>query len=223
MCATLVSTVMLDLLFSSPFAFIELAVALVAALTIHEFAHAFVADRLGDPTPRMQGRVSFNPLKHLDPLGTLMLLLVGFGWGKPVQFDPYNLKDPRRDTLLISLAGPVSNILMAFLVLLLSPILPFPVVVWQTFFQLNLVLAVFNLIPVHPLDGGKVLSSLLPADLAHEYDAALYQYGWLVLLLLIFPIAGGQSPVFYIVGPGVSILGRALIAIVEAIRQLIGL
>ena len=103
---------MLGVLFNNPLSFLFWLVALAMAITIHEFAHAYTADRLGDPTPRLQGRLTLNPLAHLDPLGTLMLLLVRFGWGKPVQFDPFNLKNPRKDGALISLAGPASNLLI---------------------------------------------------------------------------------------------------------------
>src|SRR3990167_10568404 len=87
--------------------------ALLIALTVHEFSHALVADKLGDPTPRLMKRLSLNPLNHLDPIGTLMLLFFHFGWGKPVPFDPFNLRHPRRDAALISLAGPVSNLILA--------------------------------------------------------------------------------------------------------------
>lgn len=99
---------MLNTLLQNPIVFIMSAIGLVIAVTVHEFCHAFVADYLGDPTPRVQGRVTLNPLAHLDPFGTLALLFIGFGWGKPVEFDPYNLKHKTRDTALIALAGPVS-------------------------------------------------------------------------------------------------------------------
>src|SRR3989344_2874340 len=105
----------MDNLLSNPAELLFIIPTLLAAITVHEFAHAWTADRLGDPTPRLQGRLSLNPLKHLDPLGTLMLLLFRFGWGKPVQFDPFNLKRPRQDGALISLAGPASNLSLALL------------------------------------------------------------------------------------------------------------
>src|SRR3989338_2044892 len=104
---------MLDLLFSNPLVFAAAALSLLAAITVHEFAHAYAADRLGDPTPRLQGRLTLNPLVHLDPIGTLLLFVIGFGWGKPVQFDPYNLENPKRDAAIISFAGPVSNLILA--------------------------------------------------------------------------------------------------------------
>ncbi|MEK7065464.1 MAG: site-2 protease family protein, partial [Patescibacteria group bacterium] len=99
---------MLDQLATNPLGFLFWLIALVVAITIHEFSHAYAADRLGDPTPRLQGRLTLNPLAHLDPLGTLMLLIARFGWGKPVVFDPFNLRHPRRDAAIISFAGPLS-------------------------------------------------------------------------------------------------------------------
>src|SRR3989304_4344518 len=107
---------MLDLLFTSPLSFVVIFGGIIIAIGIHEAAHCYMADYLGDPTPRSLGRLTLNPLAHLDPLGTLVILVTGaFGWGKPSPFDPYNLKDVRRDTALIALAGPVSNILLAIL------------------------------------------------------------------------------------------------------------
>src|SRR3989344_7675802 len=104
---------MLPLIFSNPIFLILWAGSLVIAVTIHEFAHAWAAEQLGDPTPRLAGRLTLNPLAHLDPIGTLCLLIFRFGWGKPVPFDPFNLANPRRDSALISLAGPASNIALA--------------------------------------------------------------------------------------------------------------
>src|SRR3990167_11554391 len=115
---------MLDFLFTSPIIFFTWIAALLFAITIHEFSHAWTADRLGDPTPRLQGRITLNPIAHLDPLGTLMLILFRFGWGKPVQFDQFNLRNPRRDTMLISIAGPTSNLLTAVLAAILLRFLP---------------------------------------------------------------------------------------------------
>src|SRR3989338_8810889 len=140
---------------------------LIIAITVHEFAHALLADRLGDPTPRSQGRLTLNPLAHLDPVGTLMLLLFRFGWGKPVIFDPYTLAHPRRDAGIISLAGPASNILLATILALSLRFLPLPQLLSPFFYitiLLNITLAVFNLIPVYPLDGEKILAALLPRD-----------------------------------------------------------
>lgn len=195
-----------NLLFQ-PFTFIIYAVALVVAITIHEFAHAFMADRLGDPTPRLQGRLTLNPLKHLDPIGTLMLIFFRFGWGKPVQFDPFNLRNPRRDAALISVAGPVSNLLVATIASLLLRSLPlvssnFSVwfVLLQTVIVMNVVLAVFNLIPIHPLDGFKIVGGLLPPQQAREWNQ-LERYGMIFLIFLIFPILGSTPPIQHIISP----------------------
>src|SRR3972149_8566479 len=110
---------MLSLIANNPIMFVIYLLALLIAITVHEFAHAKVADYLGDPTPRLQGRLSLNPLVHLDPLGMILLFLVGFGWGKPVMFDPFNLRNPRRDAALISIAGPGTNFVVALLLSLI--------------------------------------------------------------------------------------------------------
>ena len=204
---------MLQYLFTDPISFLIWAGALLAAITIHEFAHAWMSDRLGDPTARLRGRLTLNPLAHLDPVGTLMLLLFRFGWGKPVPFDPYNLRHPRRDAALISFSGPVSNIVLAtvlslvirFAHLTLGP----PAFILETiltpFIILSVVLAIFNLIPIHPLDGGKVLIGLLPDKLAYEWDQVLHQYGLIILLFLLLPIFG-FSPIIAILSPIVNLV-----------------
>jgi Zn-dependent protease len=201
---------MLDLLFSNPIAFAVLFPGLILAITVHEFAHAWMADRLGDPTPRYQGRVTLNPLAHLDPLGTLAMLLTRFGWGKPVQFDPYNLKNPIKDTAIIALAGPASNILMAAV---LSAIihLPLGLPFWVIFalvqvIFINISLAIFNLIPVYPLDGSKILPVLMPRQLALEYDHFMHRYGMFVLIMLLAPWSSGASPASLLIGPVINFL-----------------
>jgi Zn-dependent protease len=191
--------------------------AFAFAITVHEAAHAWMADRLGDPTPRLDGRLSLNPAVHYDPVGTTLLFIlvilralgapvIPFGWAKPVRFDPYNLENPRRDAALISLAGPFSNMVFAVLAALAGRfgfvdfLLPFIV--------LNVALGIFNLIPVHPLDGGKILVGLLPREEARKADIFLGRYGMIILLFLIFPTIGGNSLISLIVSPIINaILG----------------
>lgn len=187
--------------FSDPIQLVLFIAALLVAITIHEFSHALLADRLGDPTPRLQGRLTLNPLAHLDPIGTLMLLLVRFGWGKPVQFDPFNLRNPQRDAALISFAGPASNMILAGVLAIVLRFLPEMIFFIAPFVQLNVILGVFNLIPIHPLDGGKVLVGLLEGQTARSVDRFLQQYGIFLIILMILPIWGGVAPIQLILFP----------------------
>jgi Zn-dependent protease len=175
---------MLDLLTSNPLGFLILIGCLILSIGIHEFFHAFTAYKLGDSTPKLQGRVTLNPFNHIDPLGLLMVVLAGFGWGRPVEFDIYNLRNPKRDVLLIALAGPLSNLILAFGVHVYGSIMGFNVILEQLLF-LNLVLAVFNLIPIAPLDGFNIVTGLLPYNLAYKWRD-LESYGiWILLLLFV--------------------------------------
>lgn len=202
---------MLDTLFSNPLFFIIWIVSLLLAITFHEGAHAFTADRLGDPTPRSQGRLTLNPLAHLDPMGTIMLLLFRFGWGRPVQFDPYNLKNPRRDAAIISIAGPISNLLLATAASLIVRLIPdYLSPLLYPFIFLNVGLAIFNLVPIHPLDGGKIIVGLLPLDLAYEWDNIMRRYGTILLLLMILPL-NGTSPIISLITPVVSFIVKLLL------------
>lgn len=198
---------MIETLFQSPVAFLTSLLAIIAAISIHEFSHAWAADRLGDPTPRLQGRLTLNPKAHLDPIGTLMLILFRFGWGRPVQFDPFNLKNPRRDAMLIGLAGPASNLISAaaaaLLIGLIGQIWLISLIV--PFIVISVILAIFNLVPVHPLDGGKIIAGLLPKETAEEFEAVMRMWGTMILIFLIFPW-GGTAPVFYLVGPIISLI-----------------
>ncbi len=203
---------MLQLLLSSPSAFVLYTLALLIAITIHEFSHAFVADYLGDPTPRIQGRISLNPLVHLDTVGTLFLVLVGFGWGKPVMFDPFNLKNPRKDSALIALAGPVSNIILAVtlgIILRIMILLNYTALVSilslfiTPIIYLNIILAVFNLLPIYPLDGFNFVAGIIPEDKYREW-IELKRYGFVFLIMLIIPF-GKYSLLDIIMRPIINI------------------
>jgi Zn-dependent protease len=152
---------------------LNLAIAILIALTIHEFAHAIVAYWLGDPTAKNAGRITLNPIKHLDPWGTLLFIITqAFGWGKPVPVNPNYFKKPKRDSALVALAGPASNIILA--ILLTIPLnfdipLALATLIQYTFY-LNIVLAVFNLIPIPPLDGSKIIAIVLPKNTYYKYN-----------------------------------------------------
>lgn len=210
---------------SNPVGFLFWVISLVIAITIHEFAHAWSAERLGDPTPRLQGRLTLNPLAHLDPLGTIMLLIARFGWGKPVQFDPFNLRHPRRDSAIISLAGPVSNLLLATISSVLvrflftfhfSSLDNWIIGLLSNLIILNVVLAVFNLVPIHPLDGFKIVGGILPEEYARQW-AELERYGMIFLIFLILPIGGGASPISQLISPVINLLLHILLPTIRII------
>jgi Zn-dependent protease len=190
---------MLNLLSSNPLEFLVIIVCLVISIAVHEYAHALIAYKLGDNTPKLQGRVTLNPLSHIDPLGLLLVVLAGFGWGRPVEFDIYNLRSPKRDVLLIALAGPVSNILLALSIHIYGSFFGFNDAVSQLMF-LNLALAVFNLIPVAPLDGFNIVTGLLPYNLAYKWKD-LEGYGIYILILLLL-----TDSTKYIIYPAITII-----------------
>ena len=179
-------------------------IGLLLALTVHEASHAWAASRLGDPTARLLGRLSLNPLVHIDPVGTILLPLVAFsvnapiiGWAKPVPVDGRHLRNFRRDFMWIALAGPASNLLLAViasLALRALPLMPWtagtvavaePLLqFFAMFFRINILLAVFNMIPVPPLDGSNVVAALLPPGLAHQWDR-IRPFGIFILYGLI--------------------------------------
>ena len=168
---------------------IYLLPALLLGLTLHEAAHAYAANKLGDPTAKNLGRLTINPLKHLDPLGTIFLLFFHFGWAKPVPVNPVNFKgDRQRGMLWVSIAGPGTNMLIAVATILLWRILmPQGEVVQRILYfivDINIILAVFNFIPVPPLDGSKILAGILPRRYGHViYN--LEKYGFIILILLM--------------------------------------
>jgi Zn-dependent protease len=191
---------MYNLLANNPAGFLIYIIALFTAITIHEFAHALVADYLGDPTPRLSGRLKLDPRVHIDLYGLLFLFFFGFGLGKPVPFDPFNLKNPRRHAGLISLAGPTSNFILALILSLILKLfnffdIPFLSTIgyflFIPFIHLNLILGVFNLLPIHPLDGFKIVGAILPENQAKEWFQ-LERYGFIFLLMFVFPF-GGKS------------------------------
>jgi len=183
---------MITQLISSPLALIYWLLAFGISLSVHEAAHAWMAERLGDPTAKLRGRLTLNPLAHIDPFGTLMLLFFRFGWGKPVPIDPYKLKDPRRDAGLISLSGPAANLLLATL---LSILIRLPLItnyqllitLFIPIITLNVFWAIFNLLPIHPLDGGKVLVGFLPQEQSQKVEEILEEYQLIFLMFIIFP------------------------------------
>jgi len=172
--------------------------AVLVGFTIHEFSHAIVAVRLGDTTPRDQGRLTLNPLAHIELIGLLMILFAGFGWAKPVQINPNNFKNPKNDEILVSLAGPFSNLLFGIgFGLLLKTLLTvasgifyiggFGEILYQIlayFIRINLLLAVFNLFPIPPLDGSHILLSLIP-DRYSGFKIAFNRYGRFILIAAI--------------------------------------
>lgn len=202
-------------------------VVLLTAFSFHEFAHAWVAVRFGDETPRVTGRLTLNPLAHLDPLGSLMLIVAGFGWAKPVQVNPYVLQRRSPAALMwVSLAGPASNLLLAviasipFQLGLVSAyeaqfssgtIVPSLDKLLYEFVFINLLLCLFNLIPIAPLDGEKIFTYFLPANMARVFDT-IRPYGPLILMALIFlgPLMG-INILGMIIGPPLQAMMRFLV------------
>lgn len=185
----------LSLLFSSPLLFLAWVIAVVVVLTIHEFSHALVGTLLGDPTAKNSGRLTLNPFAHISWSGFLLLILVGFGWGKPVPFNPYNLKYQKFGPALVALAGPLSNLLMAVASILVYKFLFINGIITDSanllfqFLQLlvvlNIVLAVFNLLPLPPLDGSKVLFSFLSDYKYAAFRDSLEEKGPYILIAIV--------------------------------------
>ncbi|MCL2096457.1 MAG: site-2 protease family protein [Oscillospiraceae bacterium] len=185
-------------------------IVFLITITVHECAHGYIAYRMGDPTAKMMGRLTLNPVKHMDIVGTLMILFIGFGWAKPVPIDTRYFKNPKAGMALSALAGPVSNLLMAMLGVIIyrtiytsvfstgganpalynaNPALYFSIVVsawsfFNLFAMLNIYFAVFNLLPIPPLDGSRIVTYFLPPHLAHRYNY-IERYGFIILILLL--------------------------------------
>lgn len=202
------------------------AIPLLLALTCHEVAHGYVAYLLGDPTAKNAGRLTLNPLKHLDPIGTIIFFVAKIGWAKPVPVDPRHFKDPQRGMLLVALAGPATNFILAVLfAILYKALLRVPVpeehslvfnLLWaaaamsQAGVFVNLILGVFNLVPIPPLDGANILAGFLPRRLAYKY-LSFGRYGVLLILGLVV-----ASNIF-----GLNILGALIFPVIEKAAELL--
>jgi Zn-dependent protease len=166
--------------------------AVLLAITFHETAHGFAAYKLDDPTAKNQGRLTLNPLAHLDPVGALMMFIAGFGWAKPVPVNPFYFNGDRtKGMMLVSIAGPVTNLILSFTAYFIYAAgggfgtVPFRDAFLTQTIVLNIYLAIFNLIPIPPLDGSKILAGFLPRAAAYKYLTTVEQYGFVILLVLI--------------------------------------
>jgi len=201
-----------------------IAPPILFALTIHEYAHGWVAYRLGDPTAKDAGRLTLNPLAHLDPIGTLMLFIVKLGWAKPVPVNPYNFRDPRRDMMWVSFAGPASNFLAAFGLAIVfklaagsfpygvgaGSLLDVILLMLRWGILINIILGVFNLIPIPPLDGSKILMGFLPPAYAHQF-AQLERFGpFLLIFILMFSHMMRLNIFWVLISPFVAIFSVLL-------------
>jgi len=181
---------LLTLLIKNPVAFFLIAIPLLYSVIFHELAHGWVAYRMGDPTAKLMGRLSLNPLKHLDPMGTFMLFIFGFGWAKPVPVNFNRFHGNRTALILVSSAGIIVNMILAFAALFLLQSLALPsnsIAATMLYYmaQINIILAAFNLIPISPLDGSKILMGFLPKRLEYQLSR-LEPYGFLIIITLLF-------------------------------------
>ena len=212
-------------LFNDPLGFVQRLIlqipALLVAVTVHELSHGLVAERLGDPTARRQGRITLNPMPHIDPLGALAFVLAGFGWAKPVPVNAQNLRHPLRDMALVAAAGPISNFIVALVALIAfrlvgrfdaAPFLAEPAAgVLLYVYLFNLGLGIFNLIPLPPLDGGHFLPYFLPSG-SWTFIRQLEQYGPFILILLV--MTGATR---YIIGPVFALVSALYLGFVRLV------
>ena len=196
-------------------------VTLAIAFTVHEFAHAYAAYKFGDMTAKNQGRLSLNPLRHIDPFGAIFIILVGFGWAKPVPVNRFFFKNPRMNSIVVSVVGPLSNLVLAFIGILLVYIMnttgigynvpDFIYTFFGIFIRLNVVLFVFNLLPFPPLDGYRIIEDLVPATIRPKMTQ-YEQYGALIFLILVITPLGNYT-IYPIIGTVVPAVERFLISI----------
>ena len=196
---------LIQLIFKDPMLFLVIAIAIIFALTIHEFFHAWMAYYLGDQTAKDQGRLTINPLAHLDPFGTLLLFIAGFGWGKPVPFNPYNLRNQKWGPSLVALAGPASNFIMALIVGLslrfLSLTDPYLFLFLSYFVWINLLLGIFNLMPIPPLDGSHIFSALFPVleNLKTSFQNNIFFLFGIIFFMIYIGIPFIVKPLFILI------------------------
>ena len=196
-------------LFSDPIKTLGFLIGLLIAITFHEFMHAFIAHYLGDETPKAEGRLSLNPIAHLDPMGTLFLLMVGFGWGKPVLINPLNFKNPKSGEFLVALSGPLSNLVLAFLFSI-----PYRFIsqnpaheLFAIIIYLNLMLCAFNLLPIPPLDGSKLLPIIFPSLDIYRLE----RFGISILFaVLVLSFLTGLPILSAIITPIISFLAKII-------------
>lgn len=208
------------LLYSNPLLLIVWIVAVLLSLTVHEFSHAWMAGRLGDRTAEREGRLSLNPLDHVDIYGLLAFLFLGFGWAKPVPYNPYNLKNPKWGSVAIALAGPGANLIMAsiaaiaFRLLVTGGILPMgnllsAFLILSVF--LNLTLMIFNAVPIHPLDGSKLFFALFDAPKYAQLRNFVAQHGPQILMfMVVLSYLTPFDPFFFVTGPSYAACGAFL-------------
>lgn len=193
---------------------------LIIAMTFHEYAHARAAVSLGDFTPRMMGRLTIDPRAHIDPIGLIMLFLVRFGWAKPVMINPNNFRQPKRDDILVSLAGPAMNLVLGFIAFYIILFIRSHSIevssitygIIQMIFIYNVNFAIFNMLPIPPLDGSHILRNLLPPDLAYRYQS-IERYSILIMIVFIAtPVLGAVlMPLFQLVYGIYKIIGSILL------------
>lgn len=198
---------------------------LIIAFTVHEWAHAFIAYKNGDPTAKNQGRLTFNPLAHLDPIGTICILLTNFGWARPVPTNPFFYKNRKKGEIQVSLAGPLSNLILGFIFLVIAKLLQntdlFTNKLVYTFFvqaiYMNIGLAVFNLLPVPPLDGSHIMEAFLPFN---QYVKYMQHQQLISIVIFVLLLSGFLSPVL---GTIIQAVLNLLVFIIDAVFKLIGM